>query len=141
MGNKQRILTENQEKFLACLFGEARGNAEKAKALAGYAESVRVSEIVKSLRSEIVEIAMDHMAMNAPRAAMSLEDLLLDPNQAGALTKIKVAQEILNRSGAMTKSEDITLKVPQGGLFIMPAKEIKEIVDVQNQETDKTEEL
>lgn len=126
MAEKQRVLTENQTKFLNALFGEAKGDPELAKKLAGYAETVRVNEIVKSLKAEIVELAMDHMAMNAPKAAMALDALLSDPNQAGALTKIKVAQEILNRSGAMTKSEDVTLKVPSGGLFIMPAKEIKD---------------
>lgn len=137
MAEKQRVLTENQQAFLDHLFGDAKGDPDKAKQLAGYAESVRVSEITKSLKNEIVETAMDIMALNAPRAAVNLVDIMQNPNQAGALTKMKAIQELLNRSGALTKSEDVTLKVPQGGLFIMPAKEIKEITDGKTIEGEK----
>lgn len=142
MANKERILTSNQQAFLDALFGEAKGDGEKAKKLAGYAESVRVSEITKSLRAEIVSIAMDLMALNAPRAAFGLVDLLSDPNQAGASNKIKVAQEILNRSGAQMQQEQVQLNIPKGGLFIMPAKgsQVTGKEDEDPQEETKDEE-
>lgn len=128
MAEKQRVLTVYQQSFLEHLFSDAKGNAEKAKALAGYAESVKVSEITKSLRDEIIEIAKDILVLNAPKAAMALVDGLDNPTEAGLLNKIKLAESILNRS-MPTAEKGVELKVPAGGLFIMPAKEIKEISD------------
>lgn len=122
--SKERTLTENQKKFLDALFGEAKGDPKQAIKLAGYAESVKVSEVVKSLKAEILELAMNTLALNAPRAALSLVDIMLDPTQSGALNKIKVAQDILNRVGATTSpDQNVSVKVPKGGLFIMPAKD------------------
>lgn len=139
MNNKSRVLTVNQSSFLDHLFGEAKGNPEKAKAMAGYAETVRVSEITKSLRDEIIEIAKDILVLNAPKAAMALVNGLDNPTEAGLINKIKVAESILTRS-MPTAERGLELKVPQGGLFIMPAKEIKEIKEIQDGKTIEHEE-
>lgn len=124
--SKERILTENQQKFLDALFGEAKGDPELAKKLAGYSENVRVSEITKSLKQELHSISHDKLSLYAMKSAIELIDLLDNPNQIGALTKLKVIQEVLNRVGVQTKSDSVDLRIPAGGLFIMPAKEIKD---------------
>jgi hypothetical protein len=120
---KEKVLTENQQKFLDALFGEAHGDPELAKKLAGYAESVRVSEIVKSLKQEIVKVSLDVFAVNSVKAALEQIELLHNPTQAGALTKLKVIESILNRAGAAEKTDGVNVNVPAGGIFIMPAKE------------------
>lgn len=125
MSNK-RVLTDNQKAFLEALFGEAKGDPVKAIKLAGYAESTKTSEVVNALKDEILEAATNILAMNAPRAALEMVGILTDPNQAGATNKMKAIESILDRTGVKSKeSSDVNLKVPQGGLFIMPAKGAK----------------
>jgi hypothetical protein len=49
---------------------------------------------------------------------------MVDPGQKMASVKLKSAQDLLDRVGVKSKdSSDVNLNVPQGGLFIMPAKE------------------
>ena len=120
--NKKRELTENQIKFLEALGGEAKGDVRTAIKLAGYAENTSINDITKSLKEEILEVTMNLLALHAPVAAFGLLELLTDPNSAGATTKLKVIQDLLNRVGVATRQEDVQLKVPSGGLFIMPAK-------------------
>lgn len=122
MTEKKKVLTEMQEKFLDFLFDEAKGNFKVAKAMAGYAESVPVRTIVRSLKNEIYELAMEKIASAAPEAAYELSNLISDPGQANAVIRMKAAQEVLNRAGIQTKTDDVKLSVPQGGLVILPAK-------------------
>lgn len=134
-------LTESQIKFLEALFGEAQGNPAEAKKLAGYAETTKTIDILRSLKDEIIEQAHLTLAAHSPKAALELVGLIIDPNQSGAPNKLKAVQEVLNRTGvnAPDKNQgDINLKVPQGGLFIMPAKESQKEID-NGKETDKTE--
>lgn len=124
MSEKKRELTPAQQKFLDALFGEAKGDYKKAIAIAGYAEGTSPSSIMKSLKDEIINMAKEVIAINAPRAAMELVDGMISPTQAGVTVKIKAAESILNRAGvAEQKGDNVDLKVPSGGLFILPAKE------------------
>lgn len=136
----KRELTELQQKFLDALFGEAEGDPKKAQKIAGYSENVALSQIVYSLRNEIQETASMLIAMNSPKAALALVGLLNDPNQSGAQNKIKVAESILNRTGVNAPKEEINLKVPSGGLFILPAKEVTDKeVETENDGTTESE--
>jgi hypothetical protein len=120
----KRQLTELQLAFLSALFGEAEGDPARAVKLAGYADSVKYSEVVHALRDEIVEQAKMVLAMNAPRAAMSIVSTMIDPGQKMASVKLKSAQDLLDRVGVKSKDQgDVNLNIPQGGLFIMPAKD------------------
>lgn len=132
---KERQLTDNQKAFLDALFGEAEGDPNLAKKLAGYADSVKVSEITRSLKQELAELASDKLSIYATKASIQLTKLMDNPNEAGALIKIKVIQDILNRTGVQSKSDSVDLKVPAGGLFIMPAKEAKKEIDHDNEES------
>lgn len=120
----KKNLSEKEILFLEAIFGEAKGDPLLAKRMAGYSENTKTSEVIRALQDELVEHARLILAQNSPRAAIELVSLMLDPNQTAATTKLKAVESLLNRTGVSekTKSEDINLKVPQGGLFIMPAK-------------------
>lgn len=115
--------TEKQAAFLEALFGEAKGSPSKALKLAGYAEGTSTIAVVRALRKEIQEMAELILAMNAPRAALAQVALLDDPTAPGAQTTMKVAENILARTQPDRK--DSSIVVPKGGLFIMPAKDLK----------------
>lgn len=134
---KERVLTENQKAFLDALFGEAEGDPVLAKKLAGYADSVKVSEITRSLKQELSDLSHDKLSIYATKAAIQLINLMDNPNEAGAVTKIKVIQQILDRVGVATKSDSVDLKVPAGGLFIMPAKEVKSDKEIDTDENSE----
>jgi hypothetical protein len=77
-----------------------------------------------ALSDEIVDLSKKFLAMNAPKATFKMLSVLDDPSQAGSSNIIKAAQQILDRAGAKAP-EDNGLKIPSGGLFILPAKNIK----------------
>lgn len=122
---KKRELTPLQEAFLDALFGEAQGNHRQAMRIAGYADSVPTRQVMESLKDEIVELSKSFLALHAPKAAAKMISILDDPSAAGASNTIKAAQQILDRAGAKAPDEGNTLKIPSGGLFIMPAKRIE----------------
>lgn len=124
---KERQLTTLQQSFLTALFGEAQGDPAQAMKLAGYSETMRYTEVVEALKDEIIDQAKTVLAINASRAAIGLVDVMLRPDQKMATTKMKAAESILDRVGVNTKTQDnLSLEVPQGGLFIMPAKEVSQ---------------
>ena len=71
LNNMSKNLTEKQAAFLAALFDEAAGDVVKAKLIAGYAESTSTTDIVKSLKDEILEATQLFMSRNAPKAAVA----------------------------------------------------------------------
>lgn len=130
---KKREYTEKQTAFLDALFGEAEGDYRKAMKIAGYSDNIKVKEVVSSLKDEIVDLAKMHMAMNAPKAAMKMTSLLDKPDASGAANLIKVAMQVLDRSGATVPTGDV-INVPKGGIFIMPAKE--RVAEVEKEADD-----
>ena len=50
-----RELTEQQQKFLAVLFDEAGGDVLTAKKLAGYSDTTSTTQVVASLKEEILD--------------------------------------------------------------------------------------
>jgi len=119
MGTKQ--LTDKQESFLSHLTKEG-GDPHKAAALAGYAES-STNAVVKSLKTEILDIATNILARSAPMAAMKLVHIMDSAEPIPqANIRIQAAQTILDRVGiGKTDRLDVTVNTA-GGLFILPAK-------------------
>jgi hypothetical protein len=124
MTKKLRVLTDKQTGFLDALLGEAQGNYRQAMRIAGYSDSVPIREVTTSLKDEIVEQAKNYLAMNAPRAAMRLVEVMEDGSQAGAGNVMKAAQQVLDRAGARAPEENSQLRIPSGGMFIMPMKQL-----------------
>jgi hypothetical protein len=120
MAEKQ--LTTKQQSFLDNLTS-CGGDVKTAAELAGYAEGTHYA-VVKSLKSEILDIATSIMAQNAPKAASKLVQIMDSPEPIPqANMRIQAAQQILDRVG-LGKTERLDVNVSSGGgLFIIPAKQ------------------
>ena len=120
---KEKELTEQQEKFLDALFGEANGNPKRAGEIAEYAEG-SYTYAIKSLKEEIIKRAENVLAAHSPKAVMGLVNGLdADGSLPQANIRIEAAKQILDRVGLGKKEQiDITAKVSHV-LFILPPKE------------------
>ena len=119
----KKELTQMHEAFLEALCSEARGDIRAAMNAAGYSPNTRISEVVTPLREEIVDRASMVLAMNAPKATFSMVDVLNDPGAMGARNAVAAATQILDRTG-LVKKEQIEIKGPEGGVFILPPKKV-----------------
>jgi len=119
---EKRELTEKQTLFLEALMSEeCKGNIKKAMNIAGYAENTSSTVVVSALKDEINERAAMVMAMNAPRAAWGMVEVLDDPGSMGARNAIAAASQILDRTG-LVKKEQIEVKNTGEAMFILPPK-------------------
>jgi len=118
---KKRNLTEKQELFLNNLV-ETGGDFKKSAELAGY--SGNHYQILKSLKHEVVDLASDVLAREAPTAAFKLIQIMKsDKPVPQANNKLQAAQTILDRAGVVkTDKVDINQSV-SGGIFILPEKQ------------------
>ena len=64
--------------------------------IAGYAKTTKAAEVVSSLKEEITELASMMLAINAPKAAFSIADVLNDPSSLGARNAISTAREVFD---------------------------------------------
>ena len=131
----KRNLTEKQQSFLENLI-ETRGDLKLAAELAGY--SGNHYQIIKSLRQEIVDLASDVLAREAPAAAFKLIEVMsTDHSVPQANVKVQAAQTILDRVGVTKKEKiDVNHNV-SGGIFILPEKQI---IDADFEDVTITEE-
>ena len=122
MMTEKRELTEKQLLFLEALMSEeCKGNIKKAMNVAGYAENTSSTVVVSALKDEINERASMVMAMNAPKAAWGMVEVLDDPGSMGARNAIAAASQILDRTG-LVKKEQIEVKNTGEAMFILPPK-------------------
>lgn len=120
--------TAMQEAFMDALLGEARGDIRRAMNLAGYSEKTMVKEVVGPLKEEILERTNMMMAMNAPKAAFGMVNVLDDPTALGARNQINAAKEVLDRVG-LVKKEQVQVTATGGGMFILPPKNDDELAE------------
>ena len=131
---KKRELNEQQQKFLDALAHEAKGNIKQALAIAGYAETSQ-SNIVSSLKDEIVEVATKILAKSAPMASQKLVEILMSDDpipQVGA--KLQAAQTLLDRVGVAKRDKLDVTHTAASGIFILPNKE--QLIDVSAEEVE-----
>ena len=131
----KRNLTEKQKAFLENLI-ETKGDLKLAAELAGY--SGNHYQIIRSLKQEIVDLASDVLAREAPAAAFKLIDLMSTEHSVPqANIKVQAAQTIRDIVG-VTKNErlDVTPNVT-GGIFILPEKQTID-VDFEDITTEDT---
>lgn len=115
-----RTLTEKQEKFLNSLI-ETKGDLKLSAELAGY--SGNHYQVLKALKHEIVELASDVLAREAPSAAFKLIEVMTNPNTVPqANVKLQAAQTILDRVGLGKKDRLEVDHNVSGGIFILPEK-------------------
>ena len=129
----KRKLTEKQENFLNNVI-ETKGNLKLSAELAGY--SGNHYQVIQSLKQELVDLASDVLAKEAPTAAFKLVDVLTtDKPIPQANVKVQAAQTILDRVGLGKKERlDVNHNV-QGGIFILPEKEAIDITDYSTAST------
>ena len=121
MDAPKKSLTDKQSAFLEALLGEARGNIRAAMNIAGYSKTTATTEVVGPLREEITERAGMMLAINAPKAAFGIIDVLDDPSALGARNAISAAREVLDRTD-LVKKEQVEVSGNAGGIFILPPK-------------------
>ena len=121
----KRKLTEKQENFLNNLI-ETKGNLKLSAELAGY--SGNHYQVIQSLKQEIVDLASDVLAREAPSAAFKLVEVLQsDKALPQANVQLQAAQTILDRVGLGKKERlDVNHNV-SGGIFILPEKQTIDI--------------
>ena len=123
---QKRKLTEKQEKFLDNLI-ETKGNLKLSAELAGY--SGNHYQIIKSLRQEIVDLASNILAREAPSAAFKLVEVMQSDNAVPqASVKLQAAQTILDRVGLGKQDRMEVNHNVSGGIFILPEKQTIDIV-------------
>lgn len=114
-----KVYTEKQIAFVDHLFGDAMGNAVRAKEMAGYFPTFSTANLVKSVEDLILERTKQYLVQNGPKAVISLISVLDDPVQLGVNHKINVARDILDRIGVQ-KTEKMEVA---GGVFVLPPKD------------------
>jgi hypothetical protein len=120
-----RKLTEKQEKFLNSLI-ETKGDLKLSAELAGY--SGNHYQVLRSLKEEIIELASDVLAREAPSAAFKLVEVMTNPNTVPqANVKLQAAQTILDRVGLGKKDRLEVDHNVSGGIFILPEKKTIDI--------------
>ena len=115
--SRKRELTEKQQSFLNHLV-DTHGDAKKAAELAGYTSHYH--HVVKTLKSEILELTQEILANSAPKAAFKVVEIMDSkrPNN-----KLAAAQTLLDRVGVSKVDKvDVNHNVNSGGIFLMPDK-------------------
>ncbi len=121
--NKQRKLTDQQQHFLTALGGAAKGNINLALKEAGYADSSK-SNVIDSLKDEIVDVATKILAKSAPIASQKLVEILESDDPIPQVNaKLQAAQTLLDRVGIAKRDKLDVTHTAASGIFIIPAKE------------------
>ena len=121
----ERKLTDKQQDFLNNLI-ETKGNLKLSAELAGYAGNHY--QVIKSLRQEIVDLASNVLAREAPSAAFKLVEVMQSDNaMPQANVKLQAAQTILDRVGLGKQDRMEVNHNVGGGIFILPEKQIIDI--------------
>ena len=131
--NRQRKLSEKQQSFLDNLINTG-GDPKKAAELAGYAEG-SYSQVIKSLKEEMIDLASHILAQSAPKAAIKLVHVMdSDEPIPQANIRLQAAQTILDRIG-LGKAERVSVNhTTDGGIFILPAKQVEEeVIEAQSE--------
>ena len=123
---KDRTLTEKQESFLGHLV-ETQGDFKKSAELAGY--SGNHYQVLQSLKEEVVDLASNVLAREAPLAAFKIIEVMRsDKPIPQANYKLQAAQTILDRVGVAKTDRLEVNHSAGGGIFILPEKKAIDIV-------------
>ncbi len=117
----ERKLTDKQQLFLDSII-ETKGNLKLSAELAGY--SGNHYQVIKSLKDEIVELAQNVLAREAPSAAFKLVEVMQTADALPqANVKLQAAQTILDRVGLGKQDRLEVNHNTGGGIFILPEKQ------------------
>jgi phage terminase small subunit len=126
LDNNKRKLTDKQQLFLDSII-ETKGDLKLSAELAGY--SGNHYQVLRSLREEIVELASNVLAREAPKAAFKLVEVMTSADALPqANVKLQAAQTILDRVGLGKQERMQVDHNVSGGIFILPEKKAIDIV-------------
>ena len=128
----KKQLTDKQVALLDALRDPANnGDLRVCKAIAGYSDGSPVREVIKPIRDEIIEIAKDILAFNAPRAALTIAGAVSDSTAPDVVERTKNAERILDRVG-IVKGQEIKIDVSVSRIALIPAriKDEPDLLDV-----------
>jgi len=124
MNNLQtRKLTDQQETFLSTLI-ENGGQVKEAMKIAGYHSGSR-SNLINSVKHEIIERTRQHLASSSVQAANRLiEGLDADGTIPSSQMEVRLraANDILDRTGVSKRQEIATESRVIHGIVLLPAK-------------------
>ena len=103
MSTPEKEVTDKQAAFFGGFTWRISWKHPSSRDSTGYSKMTKTSEVVSSLREEITERAGLMLAMNAPKAAFGIVDVLDDPSAMGARNAISAAREVLDRTGLVKK--------------------------------------
>ena len=129
---KKRTLTDKQTTFLNILSTNG-GNVTSAILEAGYYPTSH-SNVVRSLRDEIIEITRSQLVGSSVRAANRIvEGLDADGTIPSSQmdTRLKSAQDVLDRIGVSKRHEVEHTGEVTHGIILLPAKESMKNVTIE----------
>lgn len=112
-------LTEKESLFLDALFNDANGNFRAAMDSAGYSKAEYPARIIKRLKEEIIERAEYVLAANAPKAVLSMVNVIDDPSALGNRERLAASKEVLDRVG-LVRTEKIEHKGTPSAVVVLP---------------------
>lgn len=119
----RNTLTDKQNKFLDLLFSdEYIDNPRGAATIAGYSSNTMVSQIIDSVKDEILRRSDQQLVLHAPKSVKKINDVLDNPHVPGAKTTLDASFGILDRVGISKRERlEVEHKAPSG-IVIFPAK-------------------
>jgi len=131
----ERKLTEKQQSFLDNII-ETEGDLKLSAELAGY--SGNHYQVIQSLREEIVELASNVLAREAPSAAFKLIEVMKsNVGLPQANVELQAAQTILDRVGLGKQERMQVDHNVSGGIFILPEKQIINVTEGEYENISK----
>lgn len=115
-------LTEREVYFLNVLFDKCSGNVQAAMTEAGYPKDAPTGPVRKKLAKHIKDRTKDFLSASSGMAAITLVNVLVDPNQVGAKNIIAASKDILDRGGVYKEEGPQITEVRN--MFILPAKDL-----------------
>ena len=132
----KKKLTPKQEKLLFAFIEEGsptRFNKKQSLLAAGYAESTVWAHVFPGIREEFIERTKDILAVEGPKIATDLLDIIENPTQAGVREKLKAITTAMDRIG-IVKEEKVDHHVTHSAVFVLPEKVEHEVIDVDFEE-------
>jgi hypothetical protein len=114
-------LTEKEVFFLDVLFDKCSGNVRAAMTEAGYPKDAPTAPVRKKLSKYIKDRTKDFLSASSGVAAITLVNVLVDPNQVGAKNIIAAAKDVLDRGGVYKEEGPQVTEIRN--MFILPAKD------------------
>lgn len=114
--------TAQQEKFIDALCGDAKGNPDLAKRLAGYSRAFPLRKVLAGLSDELIKEVNSLVILYSAKAHFSLTSVLDDPTTPGAGNLINAANSVLDRAGIIKKTEQEDKQIGPSAIIFIPAK-------------------